>query len=135
MASKIEEIYPPHINLFSESTSDSVTSEEIIEQELKVCDILGWNFNGNQTMVDWTTWFMQRWDDYVDESLSYLKHQFHLKFLEGNQQSHGKYLTLMNYIDLLAISFESKRFNPRILIACVMYLIIGGKDIMCAFQH
>ena len=40
----------------------------------------------------------------------------------------------MNFIDALTIDYRSKEFNPRKLIACIMYLIIGGKDIMCAFQ-
>jgi hypothetical protein len=31
---------------------------------------------------------MNRWDEYVDESLSYLKQQFQLKFLEGSCESH-----------------------------------------------
>jgi len=40
----------------------------------------------------------------------------------------------MNFIDILSISYEAKQYCPRVLVACVMYLIIGGKDIMCAFQ-
>ena len=40
----------------------------------------------------------------------------------------------MNFIDILAMSYDSKQYSPRILVACVMYLIIGGKDIMHAFQ-
>lgn len=44
MAAKIEEIYPPHINSFAESTNDSVTTSQIIGQEYKVCNLLNWNF-------------------------------------------------------------------------------------------
>ena len=40
----------------------------------------------------------------------------------------------MNYVDILAICYSSKKYSPRMLIACIMYLIIGGKDIMHAFQ-
>ena len=39
----------------------------------------------------------------------------------------------MNFVDIIAMSYESKKYSPRMLIACVMYLIIGGKDIMHAF--
>ena len=73
---------------------------------------------------------MMRWDDYVDESLSYLKHQFQLKFYDSG---HHKFFTLMSFVDIISLSYEDKKYTPRMLIACVMYLIIGGKDIMCAF--
>ena len=73
MAAKIEEIYPPHIKFFSESTNDSVSIPEMNEAEFKICDVLGWNFDNMQTYHIWTLWFMQRWDEYVDDSLSYLK--------------------------------------------------------------
>ena len=75
---------------------------------------------------------MQRWDDYVDDSLSYLKHQFQLKFFADH--SHEKFFTLMNFIDILSLSYDARQYCPRKLVACVMYLVIGGKDIMCAFQ-
>jgi hypothetical protein len=38
---------------------------------------------------------MKRWDEYVDDSLSYLKQQFQLKFFEGKKESHQKFMTLM----------------------------------------
>lgn len=76
---------------------------------------------------------MSRWDEYVDESLSYLKQQFQLKFLEGSSESHQKFLTFMQFVDILTLSYESKHYSHRTLVACIMYLIIGGKDIMCAF--
>ena len=82
MAAKLEEIYPPHIKSFAESTNYSVTDEDIVKQELEICQVLGWNFEF-QTHVEWATWFMKRWDTYVDDSLSYLKHQFSLKFYEN----------------------------------------------------
>jgi hypothetical protein len=105
------------------------------ETEIKICNVLNWNFENFQTFFLWTQWFMQRWDDYVDDSLSYLKQQFHLKFYEkGCKESHKKFFTLMNFIDILVMSYDAKNYPPRLLIAAVMYLIIGGKDIMHAFQ-
>lgn len=76
---------------------------------------------------------MKRWDEYVDDSLSYLKQQFQLKFLDGQKPSHQKFLTFMNFVDIISMSYEAKKYTQRTLIACVMYLIIGGQDIMCAF--
>jgi hypothetical protein len=51
---------------------------------------------------------MKRWDEYVDESLSYLKQQFNLKFLEGSQQSHYKFTIFMQFVDILSLSYHSK---------------------------
>jgi hypothetical protein len=104
------------------------------EMEYKICGVLNWNFDNIQTYILWAQWFMQRWDDYVDESLSYLKQQFHLKFYDKVKQSHSKYFTMINFVDIIAISYESKKYTPRQILACVMYLIIGGKEIMHAFQ-
>ena len=73
IAAKMEEIYPPHIKSFAESTNDSVTIDQMNHMEIKICETLGWNFDNQQTFFEWATWFMQRWDDYVDESLSNLK--------------------------------------------------------------
>ena len=73
MAAKIEEIYPPHIRSFAESTNDSVITDQIVAQEYKICALMNWNFEQFITHHTWATWFMKRWDEYVDESLSYLK--------------------------------------------------------------
>ena len=45
MAAKIEEIYPPGIQSFVESTNDSVKIEQIISKELEICAVLDWNFD------------------------------------------------------------------------------------------
>ena len=45
MAAKFEEIYPPHIKVFAESTNDSVTVDQIVAQEYKICEMLRWNFD------------------------------------------------------------------------------------------
>lgn len=77
---------------------------------------------------------MKKWDEYVDNSLSYLKSQFQLKFYEGSSIAHAKYQTFMQFSDIVSLHYESKKYSQRMLTACIMYLILGGKDIMCAFQ-
>ena len=54
---------------------------------------------------------MKRWDEYVDESLSYLKQQFQLKFFESTRESNEKYLTFMQFVDILSLSFQSKQYT------------------------
>ncbi len=45
MSAKIEEIYPPHIKFFAESTNDSVSIEEMNGAEFDICEVLNWNFD------------------------------------------------------------------------------------------
>jgi|DEB0MinimDraft_12_1074336.scaffolds.fasta_scaffold10417_2 hypothetical protein len=45
IAAKMEEIYPPHIKSFAESTNDSVTIDQMNHMEIKICETLGWNFD------------------------------------------------------------------------------------------
>jgi hypothetical protein len=41
---------------------------------------------------------------------------------------------MMSFVDMLAVSYEAQGKPARELIASVMYLIIGGKDLMGAFM-
>lgn len=134
MASKIEEIYPPHIAAFVESTNNSVDQQQMIDLEFKICNTFNWKLTGLLTLHDWATWYMKEWDSYVDGSLSYLKQQFALKFYDNSRSALLKYKTVMQFTDAVAIDAASNQFVPRHLIAAIMYLILGGKDIMCAFQ-
>lgn len=45
MAAKIEEIYPPHIKSFAESTDNSVTIDQMNKMEFRVSSVLNWNFD------------------------------------------------------------------------------------------
>ena len=131
-AAKIEEIYPPHIRAFVESTNDSVTIDQMraMEQELAVC--LNWRFDCQISPYEWASWFMSRWDTYVDEALGYLKSEFALKFYEGEQ--YAKYAVLIQFVDVMAIHEGYTKYETaRLPLAALFYLIIGGKDVMCAY--
>lgn len=58
MAAKIEEIFPPHISCFSNSTNDSVSTDQMNQTEIKICETLSWNLENFQTYFLWTQWFM-----------------------------------------------------------------------------
>lgn len=93
IAAKIEEIYPPHIRAFVDSTNDSVTIDEMRDMETNIATGLEWKLDCQVTAYEWASWFMARWDCYVDEALGYLKSDFALKFYEGEQYT--KYAVLM----------------------------------------
>ena len=40
----------------------------------------------------------------------------------------------MQFVDIISIDHKSKQFAPKLLIASLLYLMIGGKDIMAAFN-
>jgi hypothetical protein len=102
--------------------------------EFKICNTFNWKLTRILTLHDWATWYMKEWDRYVDGSLSYLKQQFALKFYDNSRSALLKYKTVMQFTDAVAIDAASHKYLPRHLIAAIMYLILGGKDIMCAFQ-
>ena len=133
IAAKIEEIYPPHIRAFVDSTNDSVTIDQMREMEQSVAAGLEWRLDCQVTAYEWASWFMTRWDRYVDEALGYLKSDFALKFYEGEQYT--KYAVLMQFVDAMAIHEDFGKYETaRLPLAALFYLIIGGQDVMCAYQ-
>ena len=42
--------------------------------------------------------------------------------------------TIIQIIDIAQMNFKTRDYPPRTIIACIMYLIIGGKDVMCVFK-
>lgn len=42
--------------------------------------------------------------------------------------------TLMHFIDLIALDPNSYDYQPLILVASAMYLMLGGKDVMGTFN-
>ena len=73
---------------------------------------------------------MARWDAYVDESLAYLKSDFDIKFFSERTQ---KYAIMIQFVDALALKEGIYKYETiREPLAALFYLIIGGKDLMCA---
>ena len=85
---------------FVEPTSNLVTIDDIKDQEIEIGAALKWKFDFFITNYDWASWFMARWDYYVDETLSYLKSEYDLKFYNKNNH---KYSVMMQFVDLLSI--------------------------------
>jgi hypothetical protein len=88
---------------FVESTSNLVTIDEIKDQEIQIGKALKWRFDFFITNFEWASWFMSRWDNYVDETLSYLKSQYDLKFYDFNGKNYNKYSLIMQFVDLASI--------------------------------
>ena len=65
------------------------------QKELDISGALQWNFDNFITPLEWATWFMARWDHYVDETLSHLQGDFNLKFFDASGTQHRKYATVM----------------------------------------
>ena len=53
---------------------------------------------------------MSRWDYYVDETLSYLKTEYDLKFFDPNNVNHYKYSVMMQFVDLASIHEKMHSF-------------------------
>lgn len=79
----------------------------MIGLEFKISQVFDWNYSQFMSLYDWATWYMKQWDQYVDNSLSYLKQQFHLKFYDNSVQGLQKYQTVMQFTDAIAIDHGS----------------------------
>ena len=105
------------------------------QKELDISGALQWNFDNFITPLEWATWFMARWDHYVDETLSHLQGDFNLKFFDASGTQHRKYATVMQFVDFASMHDGIWQFeSQRLPLAALFYLIIGGKDLMFAFQ-
>ena len=40
----------------------------------------------------------------------------------------------MQFVDLMAIDYDQKQFDSKQIILSTLYLLIGGKDLMAAFN-
>ena len=70
---------------------------------------------------------------YVDSALAYLKSDFDLKFYDS--ESTSKYAIVMQFVDALAMHERLWAYETvRLPLGALFYLIIGGKDLMCAFS-
>ena len=73
---------------------------------------------------------MARWDAYVDDCLAYLKSDFDIKFFGEKTQ---KYAIVIQFVDALSMLETSYKFETmRLPLAALLYVVIGGKDLMCA---
>ena len=85
------------------------------------------------SLYDMVCIYTKEWDSFVDNNFKYMEEAgFNIKF--WGPKSERIFKIFLQFIDMIAMDFDQKQFEPKILVASLMYLIIGGKDLMAAFD-
>ena len=75
---------------------------------------------------------MNQWDLYIEHS-EYAKNHSLIKankielmqFKQSNQKSYAKFRELMQLIDCTVLDIQTLQYKPRVLIASMMYILLG----------
>ena len=85
------------------------------------------------SLYDMVCIYTKAWDTYVDNNFKYMEEAgFNIKFWGPKSERICK--IFLQFTDMISMDFDQKQFEPQMLVASLMYLIIGGKDLMAAFD-
>jgi hypothetical protein len=79
----------------------------------------------------WANWYMSQWDIYLDYLIELGNPRFHfmaveaVKFKQPNERSYVCFRELMELLDVMILEVQTLQYKNRVLIASVMYLLIG----------
>ncbi|TNV86540.1 hypothetical protein FGO68_gene8654 [Halteria grandinella] len=133
LACKVEEVYIPRVNDFALATDGGYCKEEILEMEFKMMMILRYKLHP-VTMCTWANWYINMWDVYADQQLKHLYPPgTDLTFKTPNEIAYQRYRVLVQILDFLSLSVHTHQYCRRELIACALYIVIGGPHMMGVF--
>lgn len=79
------------------------------------------------TLQQWGDWYTNQWDRYCDQAnFSQFSETGDAFFRQFSLEAYTRLRALNEYIDAIAIDFNSYNFSPRELIAAAMYLVLGS---------
>ena len=88
------------------------------------------------TLISWADWYTKKWDDYADAANMHALTECHdCAFRQFTLHSYNRYRTFMTYLDAVAIDYRAHEFQPRQLIAALLYLVIGNQQTMAVFPN
>ena len=115
------------MNYFDVNKETSVQNK----QEQIRTTVLQNNLN-RTTLLDFLVSHCYDWDCFVDDQLSYLTERgFDVHFWSYPNQA---FATMMQIADLISISSTGKQFDDQFMAVSLLYIVIGSKDIMGAFN-
>lgn len=133
LACKVEEVYIPRVNDFALATDGGYTKEEILEVEFSMMKTLRYKLHP-VTMCTWANWYINMWDVYAEQNLKPLYPPgTDLTFKTPNEVAYQRFRVLMQILDLYSLSAQTHWFCKRELIACALYIVVGGPHMMGVF--
>ncbi|CAD8145454.1 unnamed protein product [Paramecium pentaurelia] len=115
IACKIEEIYPPKINDFSQASNYSFTEQQIIEKEQHILTQLKWLINP-PTLYLWSSWYLSQWDIYYPQPKLQIK--------QPTQASYTLFRHYMTLLDCVILDIKLYQFTNREIVASLLYLVL-----------
>lgn len=130
ISGKIEEVQIPKLKEYANSIDESFTIKDIIDMEQKVCSSLGWKLI-NVNINTWLNWYICQWDLYIDsvddikqQLLTYISEEEIIYYKKSNDNSYYNYRKICQIIDMIALDYFSYNFEPRLLMAVSLFIII-----------
>ena len=135
VAAKVEEVFVPTVKIFSKSTNYSSSVRRICQMERDMMSTLSFRLHP-VTLISWADWFTKQWDDYADSANMHSLTEVHdCAFRQFTLHSYNRYRTFMTYLDAVAIDYRAHEFQPRQLVAALLYLVIGNQQTMAVFPN
>ena len=79
---------------------------------------------------------MEMWDVFSHTTLlQFLSMIDDMAFKSTNEVSYARYRTFFQVVDIITLNYESLNYSPKYLVACVMYIVVGGPQMLGAFPH
>ena len=145
LASKLEEVFVPHLSDFAVSASNVFSVETIKKMELfmlkvvkRLTQTLKWRINP-PTLHMWANWYTCQWDYFLENSIECKTHPLvlhnsehkvvfrHIKkgLLLQVLEMLLRYRELMQLLDCALLDVQTLQYKLRPLVAAFMYIILG----------
>jgi len=130
ISGKIEEVQIPKLKEYANSIDNTFEIKDIIEMEQKICLTLGWKLI-NTNINTWLNWYICQWDLYIDsvddikeKLLKYINEEEIIYYKKSIDSSYYNYRKICQLIDLIILDYYSYNFEPRVLMAVCLLVII-----------
>ena len=103
--------------------------------EREMMQVLGFRLHP-VTLISWADFYTRMWDDYADANNLHALTEVHdAAFRQFTLHSYNRYRSFMTYLDAIAIDYRAHEFEPRKLVAALLYLVIGNQNTMAVFPN
>ena len=133
ISAKLEEIQLPHLKEYAELLTNKYDENSIIEMEKKICSELRWKLIVI-TKNTWLSWYICQWDLFIEtvediksELLKLISEEDILYFKKPNDNSYYNFRKICQLIDIMTLDYYSYNYDPRLLIAAGIFIILCNK--------
>ena len=127
ISAKHKQIIVASVQNFAETTKFTYMSNDILNFEREILFTLKWKIQ-NLNLCFWTDYYMKKWDDFVKkENENYNNNHELLPLFFTKDKNWDLYKLFFLIIDTVSYEYYHIFKDMKILVACVLYFLIGGK--------